>query len=129
MRISKRDYYLQIASAVAQRSTCNRRQYGAVLVKNDRIIATGYNGSARGEVNCCDGGTCARQGLPHNTGYTSACPAVHAEQNALLSAGREAEGATLYLAGREGGKPIANPEPCEICRRFIINCGVNEVIA
>ena len=129
MRISKHDYYLQIASAVAQRSTCTRRQYGAVLVKNDRIIATGYNGSARGEVNCCDGGTCVRQGLPHNVGYTSACPAVHAEQNALLSAGREAEGATLYLAGFDAFGQIDAPTPCEICRRFIINAGVKEVIS
>lgn len=130
MRISKREYYLQIARAVAERSTCNRRHYGAVLVKNDRIIATGYNGSARSEPNCCDTGFCARKGAQHNTGYTSACPAIHAEQNAIISAGRDAAFSTLYIAGYdcETGEPITDAQPCEICKRFILNAGISRVI-
>lgn len=127
MRPNKVTYYLAIAAMVAQRSTCTRRQYGAVLVKNDEIVATGYNGAARGEPNCCDTGYCARRNAPHNSGYTSACPAVHAEMNALLSAGRSrAQGAVLYLAGYEDGKVIS-AEPCEMCRRALINCGVKDV--
>lgn len=128
MRPGKDEYYLDIAAVVAKRSTCLRRQYGAVLVKDDQIIATGYNGSARGTTNCCDTGECARVGLPHNTGYTSACPALHAESNAIDSAGRDAIGATLYLAGWEDGKRIENPEPCEMCKRRIQNVRIGSVI-
>lgn len=127
-RISKKQYYLDIAAVVAKRSTCMRRQYGAVIVKNDQIIATGYNGAARRTDNCCDIGICMRAGLPHNVGYTSACPAVHAETNALMSAGREAIDATLYLAGWENDERIENPEPCEMCQRLIKNARLKEVI-
>ena len=128
-RISKSEYYLGIARAVAQRSTCLRRQYGAVIVKNDRIIATGYNGSARGEENCCDVGVCWREahGIPHGERYEK-CVAVHAEDNAINQAGREAVGATLYLAGFENGKPIT-AIPCEMCKRKIINAQIAEVIS
>lgn len=129
LRPSKTEYYLDIAAVVAKRSTCLRRQYGAVLVKDDQIIATGYNGSARGDYNCCDTGNCVRVGLPHNVGYTSACPALHAESNAIDSAGRDAIGATLYLAGWENGERIENPEPCEMCRRRIQNARINCVIS
>lgn len=127
-RISKRDYYLGIAAAVAQRSTCIRRQYGAVIVKDDRIISTGYNGSARGEVNCCDTGECwrAANGIPHGERY-EACRAVHAEDNAISQAGREAIGAYLYLAGFENGRVIA-AEPCEMCARKIKNAGITRVV-
>lgn len=128
MRISKREYYLGIAKAVAQRSTCIRRQYGAVIVKDDRIISTGYNGSARGEVNCCDTGFCWREanGVPHGERY-EACKAVHAEDNAISQAGRESLGSTLYLAGFEAGKTIA-AVPCQMCARKIKNAGILEVI-
>lgn len=127
-RISKREYYLNIARAVAQRSTCLRRQYGAVIVKNDRIIATGYNGSARGEANCCDVGECWRQsqGVPHGEQYEK-CVAIHAEDNAITQAGREAAGATLYLAGFENGEPI-EAKPCMMCARKIKNAQIAEVI-
>ena len=83
-RISKRDYYLEIAKTVALRSTCLRRQYGAVIVKDDIIIATGYNGAARGETNCCDVGQCWREanGIPHGERYEE-CVAVHAEVQIL----------------------------------------------
>lgn len=129
MRIPKSEYYLGIADAVGKRSTCIRRQYGAVIVKNDEIISTGYNGSPRGEENCCDNGTCWREenGIPHGQMYEK-CMAVHAEQNAIISAAREKMiGATLYLEGCENGRPI-KAEPCEICRKMIKNAGINEAV-
>lgn len=128
-RISKSEYYLNIAKAVAQRSTCIRRQYGAVIVKNDEIIATGYNGSARGEENCCDVGTCWRErnNIPHGQQYEK-CVAVHAEQNAIISAPRDKLiGSTIYIYGEENGKPI-EARPCEICHRMIINAGIENVV-
>ena len=127
-RISKAEYYLSIARAVAQRSTCLRRQYGAVIVKHDHIIATGYNGSARGEENCCDVGACWREahGIPHGEQYEK-CVAVHAEDNAISQAGREAIGATLYLAGFEHGRQIT-AQPCAMCARKIKNAQIAEVI-
>lgn len=128
-RISKREYYLAIARAVSLRSTCLRRQYGAVIVKDDMIIATGYNGSARGEPNCCDVGECWREinHIPHGERY-EACVAVHAEDNAISQAGRKSIGATLYLAGFENGKPI-EATPCLMCQRKIKNAGIKEVIS
>ena len=127
-RITKDEYYLGIALAVARRSTCLRRQYGAVIVKGDNIIATGYNGSARGEPNCCDVGECWRQAnnIPHGERYEM-CVAVHAEDNAISQAGREAIGATLYLAGLEDGRPI-KAEPCMMCERKIRNARIKEVV-
>lgn len=127
-RPNKKTYYLNIAKVVATRSTCNRRQYGAVLVKGDKIIATGYNGSARGESNCCDVGACWRElhGINHGERYEK-CVAIHAESNAIAQAGREAEGATLYLAGFENGKPII-AKPCEMCERLIKNAEIAEVV-
>lgn len=134
-RISKDDYYLNIANAVSLRSTCLRRQYGAVIVKNDEIIATGYNGSARGEANCCDIHTeCPRKNKSHNSGDYSDCPAVHAEQNALLSAARtDILNATLYLFGNEFDEnntshPIENVAPCPICERMIRNAGITRIV-
>ena len=130
-RISKTDYYLKIAEEVAKRSTCLRRQYGAVIVKNDEIISTGYNGAARGMTNCCDVGECWREAnnIPHGTQY-EACVAVHAEQNAIISASRqEMLGSTLYLAGFENGeKMTTGVKPCVICMRMIRNAGILRVI-
>lgn len=133
-RISKEQYYLNIAKVVAMRSTCLKRNYGAVIVKNDEIIATGYNGSARGEDNCCDVySVCPRIHIEHNSGNYSNCPAVHAEQNAMLSAPRDKMiGATLYLAGfehtAEGLVSIKKCSPCPICNRMIRNAGIIKVI-
>ena len=129
MRIDKNDYYLNIAFAVAQRSTCIRRQYGAVIVNHDEIVSTGYNGSERGEENCCDVGKCWRQehDIPHGEQYEK-CVAVHAEQNAVISASRkDMLGATLYLVGIENGELI-EAEPCEICRRMITNAGIANIV-
>jgi len=130
-RIGKQAYYLSIAAEVAKRSTCLRRQYGAVIVKNDEIIATGYNGAPRGDENCCDVGSCwrDRNNIPHGEQYEK-CVAVHAEANAIISASRhEMLGSTLYLSGFEGfDKPIENPVPCIMCTRLIKNAGVEKVV-
>lgn len=138
MRPSKRHYYLQLAEVIASRSTCLHKHYGAVIVKNDRIIATGYNGAPRGEPNCCDVGVCYRDThvLPVDPaaaahgGQYGTCVAVHAEQNAMLSASQEAlAGATLYLVGIDPktGKRI-DATPCNICSRMIRNSGLEKVI-
>ena len=129
-RISKTEYYLGIAAAVSKRSTCLRRQYGAVIVKNDEIVATGYNGSPRGDENCCDSGVCWREahGIPHGEQYEK-CVAVHAECNAIISASRnELLGASLYLFGYENGAELPQPEPGLICSRLIKNAGIRCVI-
>lgn len=130
MRVSKDEYYLSIADVVLRRSTCLRRNYGVVIVKDDEIIATGYNGSARSEPNCCDIETCARQklGIPSGERY-ELCVAIHAEDNAITSAGRSrCQGATLYIVGREADGFYANPQPCKMCRRKIINAGITRVV-
>ena len=128
MRPTHDEYYLGIAKAVSRRSTCLRRQYGAVIVNNDQICATGYNGAPRGCENCCDIGKCNREGCEHNDGNYGNCRSVHAEMNAIISASRsEMIGSTLYLAGFENGQAIA-AEPCPICKRLIINAGIARVV-
>ena len=129
-RISTENYYLSIAAEVARRSTCLRRQYGAVIVKNDEIVATGYNGAPRGDENCCDVGSCWRErnNIPHGEQYEK-CVAVHAEQNAIISASRrDMLGSTLYLSGFEAGRPIEDATPCLICARLIKNAGIARVV-
>lgn len=131
-RPSKNEYYLGIAKAVSMRSTCLRRRYGAVIVKDDEIISTGYNGAPRGEQNCSDAGECYRQrmGIPHGEQYEK-CVAVHAEQNAIISAKRsEMIGATLYLYGYDvvDDKEI-KAIPCDICARLIKNAGIERVVS
>lgn len=140
-RISKDEYYLNIALAVSKRSTCLKRRYGCVIVKDDEIIATGYNGSPRGSENCCDIGECPRMNVPHNSGDYSDCNSVHAEQNAMLSANRkDMIGATLYLAGEERRWSevnqsyfdwyiIKNAVPCPICERMIKNAGIAKFVS
>lgn len=130
MRLSKKKYYLGIAEQVAARSTCIRRQYGAIIVKDDRIISTGYNGSARGEENCSDVGSCWREehNIPHGQQYEK-CRAVHAEANAIINGNpTDMIGATLFLAGFDNGKPLEKAEPCEMCQRMIRNARIKEVI-
>ena len=130
-RPSKHAYYLNIAEAVLARSPCLRRKYGAVIVKDDEIIATGYNGSPRGSVNCCDLGTCWRETehIPHGERY-EACRSVHAEANAIISASRRNMfGSTLYLAGKEAdGTPVADIAPCSMCHRLILNSGIRSIV-
>lgn len=132
-RISKDEYYLGIARAVSKRSTCLKRHYGCVIVKNGEVISTGYNGNPRGRENCCDRGTCNRMMKPHNSGDYSDCYSVHAEQNAMLSAARkDMIGSTLYLVCEEciDDKYIDVPycEPCPICKRMICNAGISRVV-
>ena len=130
-RRSKENYYLDIAEAALERSTCLRRQFGAIIVRDDEIVATGYNGAPRGDENCCDVGSCwrDRHNIPHGEQYEK-CVAVHAEANAIISASRnEMLGSTLYLYGFEGfDRPIDNPEPCIMCNRLIKNAGIDHVI-
>jgi dCMP deaminase len=129
MRPDVNTYYLNIAKAVSARSTCLRRQYGAVIVNNDEIISTGYNGGMRGGVNCCDNNYCPRMNLPHNSGDYGSCHGVHAEQNAIISASRqEMIGATLYLSGVEDGNDIIDVEPCPICKKMMRNAGITKLV-
>lgn len=132
MRRSKINYYLDIAETVLQRGTCLRRNYGAIIVKNDEIISTGYVGAPRGRKNCCDLGYCVREKLniPRGERYEM-CRSVHAEANAIISAPRsEMIGATMYLVGRDAktGELVSNANSCSMCKRMIINSGIKTVI-
>lgn len=131
-RRDKINYYLDIAEAVAERGTCMRRNYGAVIVNNDQIISTGYVGAPRGRANCCELGYCTREKLqvPRGERY-ELCRSVHAEANAIIHASRnDMLGATLYLVGKErkDGSYVENASPCSMCRRMIINAGITRVI-
>lgn len=131
-RKDKINYYLDIADSVRSRSTCLRRQYGAIIVTNDEIVATGYNGAPRGRKNCNDINMCAREvlNIPSGERY-ELCRSVHAEANAIISAARsQILGGTLYLVGREAGSGQLLPTttPCSMCRRMIINAGIKEVV-
>lgn len=130
-RISKEDMYLNCAENFAYRSTCLKRKYGAVLVKEDAVISTGYNGSPRGYENCCDIGDCPRirRNLHQGEGY-GMCRAIHAEANALLNCSREQTiGADLYLASvNPEDNSVHRAKPCPICARTIIQAGVRKVI-
>ena len=103
-RVDKQNYYLDIAQTVAERSTCLRRRYGAIIVSNDEIVSTGFNGAPRGRKNCIDLGYCTRESLniPRGERY-ELCRSVHAEANCIISAARrEMLGSTLYLVGIDG---------------------------
>jgi dCMP deaminase len=132
-RRDKINYYLDIAETVLTRGTCIRRRFGAIIVKNDQIISTGYAGAPRGRKNCSDLGYCTREklGVPRGERY-ELCRSVHAEANAIISAPRsEMIGATLYLAGREcsTGEYVENACCCSMCKRMVINAGIEKVIA
>ncbi|NLB29505.1 MAG: cytidine deaminase [Clostridiales bacterium] len=131
-RRDKENYYLDIAETVLERSTCRRRMYGAIIVLNDEIVATGYNGAPRGRKNCDDMGGCTRDlmNIPSGERY-ELCRSVHAEANAIISAARsEMIGATLYLAGKNAktGELLTDTLPCSMCKRLIINSGITKVI-
>ena len=131
-RVKKENYYLDIAQTVVERSTCLRRCYGAIIVKNDEIVATGYNGAPRGRKNCSEMGRCLREELSIPSGQRyELCRSVHAEANAIISAARrECIGATLYLAGIDAktGELLHDATSCSMCRRMIINAGIARVI-
>ena len=131
-RISKQNYYLNIAQECGRRGTCLRRNYGAVIVNNDEIISTGYTGAPRGRTNCSDKGTCIREELnvPSGERY-ELCMSVHAEMNACIHARRtDMIGSTLYLVGinQRTKELVADAMPCELCKRVIINSGIEKVI-
>lgn len=132
MRIDKNNYYLDITETVLERGTCLRRLYGAIIVKNDEIISTGYVGAPRGRKNCCDMKYCQREKLeiPRGERYEM-CRSVHAEQNAIISAARkDMIDSTLYLVGKEvsTNNYVKNAMPCMFCKRMIINAGIKTVI-
>ena len=120
-RRDKTNYYLDMAQVALERGTCLRRNFGAVIVKNDVIVSTGYNGPPRGRANCIDIGTCIRQkmGIPRGERYEF-CRSVHEQ---ML-------GATLYLVGRDmsTGKIMSDANSCTMCKRLIINAGIEKVV-
>ena len=132
IRRDKINYYLDLAEIVSQRGTCLRKQYGAVIVKNDEVVSTGYVGAPRGRENCIDLGFCIREQLnvPRGERY-ELCRSVHAEANAIISAARERMlAASLYLAGidlKDNGNYVQNANPCSMCKRMIINAGIEMV--
>ena len=131
-RRDKENYYLDIADTVLQRSTCLRRKYGAIIVRNDEIISTGYNGAPRGRQNCSDMNFCMREKLniPSGERY-ELCRSVHAEANAIISASRrDMLGATLYLVGRDAktNELLSNTTSCSMCKRQVINAGIDHIV-
>lgn len=131
-RVSKENYYLNIAETVLERATCLRRVFGAIIVKNDEIISTGYNGAPRGRCNCVDMGFCTREAMkvPRGERY-ELCRSVHAEANAIISAARrDMVGGTLYLVGRNAqtGELLHDATSCAMCRRMVINAGLSKVV-
>lgn len=131
-RIDKTNYYLDIAQTVLERSTCRRRHYGAIIVRNDEIVSTGYNGAPRGRINCTELGYCVREQLDIPSGQRyELCRSVHAEANAIISAARsECIGGTLYLCGKDAatGELLRETTSCSMCRRNIINAGISKVV-
>ena len=131
-RVSKENYYLDIAQTVATRSTCLRKSYGAIIVKNDVIVSTGYNGAPRGRKNCSDLCSCIRDDLniPRGERY-ELCRSVHSEANAIISASREQMlGSTLYMACLDSktGELVPDTNSCAMCKRLIINAGISRVV-
>ena len=131
-RTDKNNYYLDIAETVLERGPCLRRNFGAIIVKNDEIVSTGYTGAPRGRKNCIDLGICLREKMqiPRGERY-ELCRSVHAEANAIISASRDKMiGSTMYLAGREAesGELVNNMNSCSMCKRMIINAGIDRVV-
>ena len=131
-RISKENYYLNMAETALERSTCLRRKWGAVIVKDDEIISTGYNGAPRGRKNCDELGYCIREKLniPRGERY-ELCRSVHAEQIAIISASRKSMiDATLYMVGKhvDTGAYVENAMSCSMCKRVIINSGISKIV-
>lgn len=131
-RRDKHNYYLDIAETVLERGTCLRRNYGAIIVKNDEIVSTGYVGAPRGRKNCIDLGYCKREEMkiPRGERYEM-CRSVHAEANAIISAKREEMiGSTLYLVGKfyGTGELVKDAMCCSMCKRQVINAGIEKVV-
>lgn len=131
-RRDKENYYLDIAETVIERGTCLRRNFGAIIVKNDQIIATGYTGAPRGRRNCSDLGYCLREkmNIPRGQRY-ELCRSVHAEANAIINAARkDMIGSTMYLVGVDAqtGELVPDANSCAMCKRLIINAGISRLV-
>lgn len=131
-RVDKENYYLDIAETVIERGTCLRRNFGAIIVRHDEIVSTGYTGAPRGRKNCSDLGFCMRDklGIPRGERYEM-CRSVHAEANCIISASRrDIIGGTLYLVGRDAktGELVEEANSCAMCKRLIINSGLEKVV-
>lgn len=131
-RRDKTNYYLDIAQTVSSRGTCLRRNYGAIIVNHDQIISTGYTGAPRGRKNCCDLGFCLRvkMGIPRGERYEM-CRSVHAEANAIIAASRDQTiGAVMYVVGIDAstGELVGDANSCQMCKRMIINAGIEAVV-
>lgn len=131
-RTDKDNYYLDIAETVLERGTCLRRNFGAIIVKNDVIISTGYSGAPRGRKNCSDLNYCIREKLniPRGERY-ELCRSVHAEANAIIAAARsDMLGAAMYLVGKDisSGEIVEDANSCSMCKKMIINSGISRVV-
>lgn len=130
-RPPKDEYYLEIAKSVALRSPCSLRRYGSIIVRNDAIVSTGYNGSARGVINCLDVGCIKEElNLPKGRGYED-CLAVHAEENCVINAARNGSsvlGGILYISGIDKEGNLVEADPCFRCKRVLINAGIEKVV-
>ena len=131
-RPSKDSYYLSIAGQIARRATCLRRKTGAIIVKDDAIVSSGYVGAPRNTPNCIDLKECARNKLNIKRGERyELCRSVHAEANAIINASRTGVsvlGGTLYMFAENPDGTTLFEKPCKMCRRMIINAGIKEVI-
>jgi Deoxycytidylate deaminase len=132
IRREKENYYLDIAETVLERGTCIRRNFGAIIVKNDQIVSTGYTGAPRGRKNCVDMNICIREKLsiPRGERY-ELCRSVHAESNCIIHAARnDMIGATLYLVGKDAktGEIVKEANACSMCKRLIINAGIKKIV-
>ncbi len=132
MRPSKDKYYLNIAKEVAQRSTCFRAKIGAVIIRGDQIVSTGYVGAPRKTKDCLERGNCLRDilNIPHGQRY-ELCRSIHAEQNALINAARAGTSifnGNMYLYGEDKEGKMINVFPCFICKKMIINSGIENLI-
>jgi dCMP deaminase len=129
-RIGKEQYFLEMAKICALRGTCLRRNYGVVVVNtmDNTVVSTGYTGSPSGSEHCLDIGRCWREdnNIPSGSNYEK-CRSVHAEQNALLQAGKNAKGCNLFLVGLDKDKQEFFPEPCYLCLKMMVNSGIDVV--
>lgn len=127
-------YYLEIAKSVSMRSTCLSKHYGAVIVKDNTVVSTGYNGAPCGRINCSDLGYCIRRANPtyqRGVNYTTSCRSSHSEMNAIINASKEQmKDATLYLYGYDmiEDRIVKDADCCPICKRLIINAGIKDVV-
>ena len=131
MRTSRHHYFLDLALRCAHQGTCLRRNFGAIVVDEfNTIVSTGYTGAPRKQMDCTELGTCWRRDhdIPSGSNYER-CRSVHAEMNALIQAGKQARGCTLYLAGFEVGTgALTTIWPCFLCSKMIVNAGIGNVI-